>query len=354
MALTLLLFPPGGADSQSQSADGPADPEAGPGATSSPGKTEASPSEIEAWADQLDADQFSDREEATSKLSSAGPLAAAAVSRAAVDGSIEVGLRAIRILNALYRSQNGETVDSAELALLALKSAQHAGVARRAAETLRRHYPIRQERAVAELRELGCQIQFDRFFGRNRAQGLPQHGAVQAVAIGSDWTGGDKGLAQVARLDSLRTIYFLNGHGLGEKAIAGLQKSLPQITVQRRGEAFLGVGTDNDALGCLIQQVTVNSAAARAGLRDFDVVIAFGDRPVLGANDLIDAIAVHKPGDTVKAVVLRDYDRGFQMKRMLVEMLHDEDEFQPLVALGLMANMRVELEITLGRWDLNN
>ena len=52
--------------------------------------------------------------------------------------------------------------------------------------------------------------------------------------------------------------------------------------------------------------------------------------------------------------MLRDYDRGFQMKRMLVEMLHDEDEFQPLVALGLMANMRVELEITLGRWDLNN
>jgi predicted metalloprotease with PDZ domain len=165
----------------------------------------------------------------------------------------------------------------------------------------------------------------------------------------------------------LRTIYFLNGHGLSEKAIAGLQKSLPQITVQRRGEAFLGVATDNDALGCLIQKVNVNSAAARAGLRDFDVVIAFGDRPVLGANDLIDAIAVYKPGDTVKAVVLREKGQlqparlfmvnppsRFWMKGLLVEMLHDEDEFQPLIALGLMANMRVELEITLGRWDLNN
>ena len=98
----------------------------------------------------------------------------------------------------------------------------------------------------------------------------------------------------------------------------------------------------------------VNSAAARGDLRDFDVVIAFGGKPILGANDLIEAIAKYGPGEKVKVVVLRDYDRGFQMKRALVEMIHDEDEFHPLAALALMSNMRVELEIELGKWDLSN
>ena len=42
------------------------------------------------------------------------------------------------------------------------------------------------------------------------------------------------------------------------------------------------------------------------------------------------------------------------MKRALVEMIHDEDEFHPLAVLALMSNMRVELEIELGKWDLSN
>ncbi|MDA0589554.1 MAG: PDZ domain-containing protein [Planctomycetota bacterium] len=314
----------------------------------------ATTEEITAWVAQLSSRNFQDREAATKKLSSAGPAAAAAVAKAAAEGPVEVGLRAVAILDAHYKSEDGSTIDGAEAGLLQLKTAKHAGVARRAAETLTRHYPIRQDRAVVQIREFGGQIQFDRFFGRNRAPGLPEHGAVHAVAIGPDWTGGEKGLEQVSRLDSLSTVYLLNGHELSEKSIAELQKQLPQMTIQRRGAAFLGVGTQNDALGCLIGEVKVNSAAARGDLRGFDIVIAFGGKPILGANDLIEAITLHQPGETVKLVVLRDYDRGFLMRQALVEMIHDEDEFHPLAALAMMANMRVELEITLEKWNLGN
>jgi hypothetical protein len=314
----------------------------------------ASPEEIKSWVVQLTSRKFQEREAATKKLSSGGAAAASIVAQAGADGPMEVGLRAVAILDSLYKSKNGKAIDEAEAGLLLLKTAKHAGVARRAGEILTRHYPIRQDRAVVQVRELGGQVQFDRLFGRNRAPGLPENGAVLAVAIGPDWTGGEKGLAQVARLDSLRTAYFLNGHGLSEESIANLQKRLPQITIQRRGAAFLGVGTQNDALGCLIGEVKINSAAARGDLRGYDVVIAFGDKPVLGQNDLIEAIALHNPGDTVKVVVLRDYDRGFSMKQALVEMTHDEDEFHPLAALAMMANMRVELEITLEKWNLGN
>lgn len=310
--------------------------------------------EIASWVALLSSRDYEERVIATEKLSAAGERAAVAVGKAAVEGSIEVGIRAVLILDKIYKSESGKAIDSAEASLRLLKKGKHPGVARRATETLKRHYPIRQERAVVALREMGCQIQFDRFFGRNRARGLPEHGAVLAVAIGPDWTGGEKGLDQVARLDSLRTVYLLNGHGLSEKSVEGLQKQLPQMTLQKRGAAFLGVGTENDPLGCLIGQVKVNSPAARGDMRDYDVVIAFGGKPILGANDLIEAIAKYGPGEKVKVVVLRDYDRGFQMKRALVEMIHDEDEFHPLAALALMSNMRVELEIELGKWDLSN
>ena len=310
--------------------------------------------EIAGWVTQLSSRDYEERVVATEKLSSAGERAAVAVGKVAVEGSIEVGIRAVLILDKIYKSESGKAIDSAEASLRLLKKGKHPGVARRATEALKRHYPIRQERAVVALREMGCQIQFDRFFGRNRAPGLPEHGAVLAVAIGPDWTGGEKGLDQVARLDSLRTVYLLNGHELSEKAVEGLQKPLPQMTLQKRGAAFLGVATDNDPLGCLIGQVKVNSPAARGDMRDYDVVMAFGGKPILGANDLIEAIAKYGPGEKVKVVVLRDYDRGFQMKRALVEMIHDEDEFHPLAALALMSNMRVELEIELGKWDLSN
>jgi hypothetical protein len=314
----------------------------------------ASPEEIQSWVAQLSSRKFAEREAATKKLSSAGAAAAIVVAQAGAEGPMEVGLRAVSILDTLYKTKDGKAIDGAEAGLLRLKTAKHAGVARRATEILKRHYPIRQDRAVVEIRELGGQVQFDRFFGRNRAPGLPENGAVLAVAIGPDWTGGEKGLEQVARLDSLRTGYFLNGHGLSEKSIANLQKRLPQMTIQRRGSAFLGVGTQNDALGCLIGEVQPNSAAAKGDLRGYDVVIAFGGKPVLGQNDLIEAIARHEPGETVKVIVLRDYDRGFSMRQALVEMIHDEDEFHPLAALAMMANMRVELEITLGKWNLGN
>jgi len=314
----------------------------------------ASPEEIKSWVAQLSSRKFAEREAATKMLSSTVSAAAIVVAQAGKDGPMEVGLRAVSILDAHYKKKDGKAIDGAEAGLLLLKTAKHAGVARRATEILKRHYPIRQKRAVDEIRELGGQVRFDRFFGRNRAPGLPENGAVQAVAIGPDWTGGKKGLEQVARLDSLRTAYFLNGHGLSEKSIADLQRRLPQMTIQRRGAAFLGVGTQNDALGCLIGEVQLNSAAAKGDLRRYDVVIAFGDKPVLGQNDLIEAIALHNPGETVKVVVLRDYDRGFSMRRALVEMTHDEDEFHPLAALAMMANMRVELEITLEKWNLGN
>jgi hypothetical protein len=74
-----------------------------------------------------------------------------------------------------------------------------------------------------------------------------------------------------------------------------------------RGEAFLGVGGDGreDSDGVPLRSVMAGRAAARAGLRDGDVLVRIGDVPVNSFDELRAAIRLRKPGDTVRIVFLR-------------------------------------------------
>ena len=53
----------------------------------------ASATEIDRWIEQLDADQFAERQEASRKLAEVGPAAIDALSRAAIGESLEVTVR---------------------------------------------------------------------------------------------------------------------------------------------------------------------------------------------------------------------------------------------------------------------
>ena len=72
--------------------------------------------------------------------------------------------------------------------------------------------------------------------------------------------------------------------------------------------AYLGVATstaDSSSPGALVQSATSAGPAADAGLRSGDVVTAVGSTPIHGTNDLVAAIATHKPGDRVELTVRR-------------------------------------------------
>jgi serine protease DegQ len=58
--------------------------------------------------------------------------------------------------------------------------------------------------------------------------------------------------------------------------------------------------------GALVQEVVPGSAAAKAGLRQGDVIVAFGERPVQSVEDLLAALRLHKPGDRVTLTVVRN------------------------------------------------
>jgi hypothetical protein len=84
--------------------------------------------------------------------------------------------------------------------------------------------------------------------------------------------------------------------------------SQPHVSGGAKGGAFLGVAADvaGDADGVRLAQVLPDTAAARAGLRNGDVIVRLDDEPVASFGQLRRAILLKRPGDVVRLLYLRD------------------------------------------------
>ncbi len=71
-------------------------------------------------------------------------------------------------------------------------------------------------------------------------------------------------------------------------------------------KAMLGVTTEKTEQGVEVQDVTRESAAAKAGLKEKDVITKVDDKKIEDPDDLSAAIKAHKPGDKVTITFLRD------------------------------------------------
>ena len=84
---------------------------------------------------------------------------------------------------------------------------------------------------------------------------------------------------------------------------------------------YLGVEIDNleagmgeffgvqSGKGAVVMRVLEDSAAAKAGLKADDIIVELEGEPVATANDLMNRVAMHKPGSKIDVVVLRDGKR---------------------------------------------
>ncbi|HQY11051.1 MAG: PDZ domain-containing protein [Ferruginibacter sp.] len=70
--------------------------------------------------------------------------------------------------------------------------------------------------------------------------------------------------------------------------------------------AFLGVTTEKADGGARITDITKESAAEKAGLKEGDVIVKLGDRNIDGPDALYDAVSGQKPKDEVKLSYKRD------------------------------------------------
>jgi serine protease Do len=71
------------------------------------------------------------------------------------------------------------------------------------------------------------------------------------------------------------------------------------------GEFF---GAQNDK-GAVVTSVLEDSAAAKAGVKADDIIVELEGEAVATANDLMNRVAMHKPGSKINIVVLRDGKR---------------------------------------------
>ena len=98
-----------------------------------------------------------------------------------------------------------------------------------------------------------------------------------------------------------------------------VHRGLLGVTVQNvTGDLAAGLGLDK-AEGAIVSNVVPNGAAAKAGIRQGDVILSYQDRPVVDTNAFRNEIAATKPGSTVTLKVMRD-GRTTELKATLQEM----------------------------------
>lgn len=111
-----------------------------------------------------------------------------------------------------------------------------------------------------------------------------------------------------------RIVRDLIAYGQVQRAILGVK--IEEVTT-RHARAN---GMDQPA-GVLLHDVSTGSAAAKAGLRRGDIVVAIEDRAVTATNELQREIARYRPGDHIQIDVVR---RG-QRLRFGVELMSSDD-----------------------------
>lgn len=260
----------------------------------------------------LDSPEFAERQRATRELAVIGQPAVEPLLEAAQQGSLEVAVRTVSILESIYLNGDDSAVDAAELALERLTTVENRSAATRAGDVLNRHADYRQQRALVQIEKLGARIKYvPRKKGiRPPAGGRGSQPPVAHIELTPAWTGGDEGLKYFKRLKASQplVVYRIEGEHVSEKGIKGLQAALPNLVVQYRGSAILGVTAETPFPvqgGCLVKEVGAGSAADEGGIRPKDIITVFGGKEITSFDELVERIKQYKPGDEVELTVLR-------------------------------------------------
>lgn len=125
----------------------------------------------------------------------------------------------------------------------------------------------------------------------------------------------DPALAQLAKLPSLTQVRIVNTR-LSSAALLKLRQERPQLAILANGPAVLGIAGSDVAQGLLVQQVTPETGARRAGLDEQDIITKVGGLKVRGINDVMLALYDKQPG----AKVAIEYLRGGKRQTVEVEL----------------------------------
>ncbi len=317
----------------------------------------ATPDEIEQWIRDLNAPEFTRREAATRNLIAAGADAAELLVKAVPTSSLEATCRITTILRAWYTSGKDELIEPAEVAFEQLVESKNRHMASRAVEVLDQYATtIRQDRAIAQIKQFGGTIEVSTMMGRLRIAG-PDEARSFLVILGRSWRGGEEGLKYLRRVSGLTQLYLLQDQttgkivtpGVTQDAIDELRRMLPALSVDYRGPAFLGVKTLPNVPICHIHEVPADTPADRAKLMAGDVVIGFDDKPVNTFQDLVKLIGTKQPGDVIKLEVLRGADNEEMNDLGRLRGQPESDDAKEYLE-KLRERLGKKIDVTLGEW----
>ncbi len=318
-------------------------------------RAKPSADDIDRWVQDLNAPEFTKREEATRRLIAAGAVAADPLVKAAQSSSLETTCRINTILRTWYTSGKEELIEPAEVAFEQLKESKNRHIASRADATLEQFATtIRQDRALAEINKLGGSVK--ELTGNGLRAVGPGESKHLMVILGRDWRGGDDGLKFVRRLSSDTTLYLLRNRvtekiltpGVTPEGVEQLRREMPRLKgVAYRGPAFLGISPLNRIPGCFVGDVSPDSPAAKAKIQSGDVVTKFDGKPVADFEELVLLIQDKQPGDKIKIEVLRGDEEEilFWQRLQAVKEPAVKEQLEKL-----HKRLAVEVEVTLAEW----
>lgn len=260
---------------------------------------------------QLQSDDYFQRQQATEELYQLGVDSIPSLVEACSNPEAETAFRAVSVLEHLYVESlmlgDDALTDRIETAFETLSQSTQPLIVDKIQYIYDQNSLIAEQALILKIRRLGGIVVFTESVTRrvpfeNR---MIQRIGVDVV-IGHDWKGGEPGLKALHRLGSLRRIYLVDGAPVALSALEEIQSYQPNLEIHRRSPARLGVQGMNGPDECRLSMINANSAAAKAGMLEQDVVIAFGDDPIRNFDELIKAIQKHQPGETIPVRILRD------------------------------------------------
>jgi serine protease Do len=123
-------------------------------------------------------------------------------------------------------------------------------------------------------------------------------GINTAILAGN--SGGNQGIGFAVPINMARhDMDQILAHGKVEHGYLGI---LPQDVTPALAKAF----NSNGGNGALVGQVTPNSPAAKAGLKEGDIIMSVNGQPVADANQLRSRVGMMEPNTTAKLTVMRN------------------------------------------------
>lgn len=164
--------------------------------------------------------------------------------------------------------------------------------------------------------QLGGSSQSDPFGGSNSSTQASVSSAIQTDAAVNPGNSGGALVDAQGRVVGINSAIATLGSSSGQSGSIGLGFAIPiddaktvvdaLLAGRTVSRAQLGVSVgDSPDGGALVASVTPDSAAAKAGLKEADVITSFGGTAIQGASDLTTAVRAHKPGDKVSLTYTR-------------------------------------------------